>query len=481
MRDEYKEFDEHLSIKAKIGFAFGNNACAMLNGLVSASITFYFNIKLGLNENLLGIMWLIYGIWNTLNSPKLGWVCDNTRSRWGRRIPYIRFGGPILGLVFLLCWIPFTSSQDQIGLASDFLIVMSVFSTISCFIGTSYNCLPTEMVITAKERATIGLYNSVLNIFSTIAQVALPIYLLTGDNPALYSLFEPVMIGIAIGCTCLIFLSSYGIKEHQFAVMQPQESIWKGIVETFRNKSFYSLAILGFFLTLVMNMLITGAFYYSNYVMEFDVNTIGYNLQFEIEGLSVITLTFVGIFVMVRYIPKIGPRKMAIISYASATIGFVLFFIFGRDFFNCLIAFFFIAIGAAGGMIILPPIIGDVIDFDETLTGKRREGMYAGVLAIITKPAISIANWAFLVIIGLFGFISPIVVNGVSTSFQQTDLAKTGILFAISIVPAIFCFICLLNMLYYPLDGPKWLQKKLEIKELHEQKQQQYLEHIAQK
>ena len=157
---DYKEFDEKIASKYKWSFALGSNCSGLLSGIVYTAITFYFNTKLGMNENLLGIAWLLFGIWNTISGPLLGWISDNTRTRLGRRIPYIRYGSIFYGIFFLICWIPLSKSGNQWVLFADFLIVLSFFDIVATIIGICYGCLPTEMVISAYQRASVGIYNS---------------------------------------------------------------------------------------------------------------------------------------------------------------------------------------------------------------------------------------------------------------------------------------------------------------------------------
>src|SRR5512133_3211771 len=93
-------------------------------------------------------------------------------------------------------------------------------------------------------------------------------------------------------------------------------------------------------------------------------------------------------------------------------------------------------IGFAGGMYLIPLMNGDVLDIDEERTGLRREGMYAGVNSFITKPAISLANAAFLWIIGYYGY------NNDLGKGAQSASAETGILVAWTLIPGILLFIC---------------------------------------
>ncbi|MHA1376379.1 MAG: MFS transporter, partial [Promethearchaeota archaeon] len=115
------------------------------------------------------------------------------------------------------------------------------------------------------------------------------------------------------------------------------------------------------------------------------------------------------------------------------------------------------------------------------ITGKRREAVYGGVNAIVTKPAISIANSLFLFMIGIFGFVPPIIVGDVSFNQPQDELAKIGILVILGIIPACLLLLSALAMHWYPLDGPKWIEKKKFILELHEQKEKEYLQSLERK
>ncbi|MHA1843317.1 MAG: MFS transporter, partial [Promethearchaeota archaeon] len=109
-------------------------------------------------------------------------------------------------------------------------------------------------------------------------------------------------------------------------------------------------------------------------------------------------------------------------------------------------------------------------DYDETRTGKRRETTYSGVEALLTKPAISIANWMFLTIISSFGFEEG--------SIAQSNSALLGIMIGFTIIPAIFALFGAFVMKFFPLDGPEWNEQKLKISHLHEQKEKEYLEYL---
>jgi GPH family glycoside/pentoside/hexuronide:cation symporter len=116
------------------------------------------------------------------------------------------------------------------------------------------------------------------------------------------------------------------------------------------------------------------------------------------------------------------------------------------------------------------PLIADVIDYDEVLTGKRRETTYSGVNALITKPAISIANWGFLAILVKYGYDETVSVQPASVG--------DGVVTAYSVIPVITIIIAILAIMFFKLDGPEWIKKKHELQMIHEQKEKAFVESL---
>ena len=132
-----------------------------------------------------------------------------------------------------------------------------------------------------------------------------------------------------------------------------------------------------------------------------------------------------------------------------------------------------LGIGFSGYLIMGQMVIADVIDYDEVLTSKRRETTYAGVNALITKPAISIAPWIFLSIIEFYGFKSQ--------ATGQTYSAQFGIMLGFTIIPAIFILISAFAMKYFPLGGSEWKKEKEKLAKIHKEKEEAYLKYLKEK
>ncbi|HEX3021461.1 MAG TPA: MFS transporter, partial [Lachnospiraceae bacterium] len=103
----------------------------------------------------------------------------------------------------------------------------------------------------------------------------------------------------------------------------------------------------------------------------------------------------------------------------------------------------------------------------------RREGMYAGVNSLITKPAMSIATAAFLTIITAFGYDTKLKAG------LQSANAERGILIGWMLIPAILLIICFFAMFLYPLNGEKWNTTKAGLEKLHSEKEKEYLKGLG--
>lgn len=461
---------EHVPLSVQFSYGWGSFANNLLNAFVFANITFFYNQKLGADAVLLGIAWLLFGIWNTVNDPIVSYFIDNTRTKIGRRIPYIRYGSIFYGLAFIFCWFPIAQPGDQVGLFLNFLLVLFLLDTMFSIVGCCFFSLPNEIALTAEGRAKLSIFGVLFGFFSTAIVLILPILLLANQT-GIHPLFHPTMILIGIGGAVLLFISSFGMKENMFAQLQEQEGFVEGLKLTLKNRPFWLFMVPAFCITLVTPVISTGILYYIDYVI------IGQPLEFVI--LLLVIGVVIGMGLNLTKIGKWGAKNTMTLAFLILTCSMIGVFFLGWNVYTAMFAFFFLGIGLAGALVALPVIMGDTIDNDELLTGKRREAIYGGVNAIVTKPAISLANFLFLFVIRVFGFIDPIAKGDEVIKQSQSDMALIGIMFAICIIPAIGLAISFIAMKWYPLDGPEWNEKKKYLMDLHAQKEREYVQTLA--
>ncbi|MHA1847173.1 MAG: MFS transporter [Promethearchaeota archaeon] len=476
-----ENLEERVPKIQKFSLAFGGFANGILSGLPFANLTFFYEEKLGLDKHLIGYAWLIFAIWNTLNDPLFSHVIDNTRTKLGRRIPYIRYGAILYGLSFIFCWFPIAPHDlpenapllAHIPLFLNLLLALFFLDTMFTIVGCCFFSLPNEIAVTAKQRASIMLYSSVFMFLNLIIGIGLPIYLLTGNETGLNPLFQPVMTIIGISCTLILFITSYGIKENMFAQMQEREGFIEGLKSTLKNKPFWIIMVGAFCISLIIPLVQTGILYYIDYVIA------GQNIMVFL--VTFVLMLVIGLPFNLKLLERWQVKKTAMLTYSLFTISFILMFILGFNAILAAIPFGLFGFSFAGALLSNAVMMGDCIDNDELITGKRREAIYGGVNAIVTKPGVSLANWGFLEIIHAFGFKSPIKVGNTIIKQTQTSMAIIGIMFALTILSAIGTLITAIAIKWYPLDGPEWMKKKKLILKLHEKKEKEYLSRFKNK
>ena len=453
-----------IPLKTKINYGLGSLGLQLTTGLFAAwTLTFYIKI-VKIDFLLWALAWIIYLVWNAVNDPLFGFFSDNTHTKYGRRIPYLRFGSPIYTILFLLCWFPLVNINDEIALFLNYLIILYAFDTIYTMIGLITYSLPAEMAVSSKARASIMVFGSIFSALGTLFTFLLPILLLTSQDVPPIEIFLTAMVIIGIICGLMLFISSFFIQERKYTQLEEPLGYWSGLIETFKNKPFLIFEVGNFCTTLAQYILTTAVFYYISFVLGLG----------GIMGMIPLAIFFLFVFAFTVIYNKILSKRdlhevyMVILFLIGS--GFFLFFGIGWWFETAVVGMIFLGIGFSGYYMTGQMLIADTIDHDEVLTGKRRETSYSGVNALITKPAVSLAPWLFLLIIDAFGFDNQAAI--------QTKNAQLGIMIGFCIVPAIFILLAVIAFNYFPLKGPEWKKKKAELHKLHQEKEKAYLESL---
>lgn len=454
--------EERVPVKSRIWVSIADSAVAILQSLVAASALTYYFVKLrGLDSGLAGVVWLLFGIWNAVNDPLFGYISDRTKSKIGRRLPYIRYGAPILGLGFILFWLNIPGSDgNQTLLFLQMLVVLFIYDVLYTAIATSIYIMPYEMAVSNKARSTIYVWKIIFMVFTIIVPMALEGFKPDVGDAAGIASFRWLMTGFGIGMAVLAFISTFFYREKHFTQEQEQPPFFKAFAECFRNKAFIVFETISFTIIFAQTALMQGIWIYFD---EIDVSRLPLYIAL---GTGIVA----GVFLWINRRDKWGVKKSTIIMTLLFAIGCFSILFGGRFIVTAALGFLLFGFGFAGGMYLIPLMNGDVVDYDEHKTGLRREGMYAGINSFITKPAISIAQWALLTIMAAFGYDQTLAKG------MQSIQAETGVLVGWVAPTGILLLLCFLALQWYPLAGEKWEQIKEKLAFLHREKEKQYLE-----
>jgi len=440
------------------------------NLVIATSFTYFYNVKLGLDGFWTGLAWLIFIIWNTLNDPLLGFIEDRTKSKkYGRRIPYIRFGGLIYAVLFVLSWIPFFTSDNQLGLFFNMLIMLFLFDTLFTMVGLISYSLPAEMAITSAARSKLNIFGSVGNALALLFSFVIPTLLLTGDEPATsdpnFPTFLITMFVLGVVGAIIMYVSSFYIKENKYTQLEEPLGIKASFIESFKNRPFLVFELSNFFFLIAEFILTNGVLYWVDFVLGLS----GFMAMIPLLVFFVVVFLFFPVYS--KLIIKYGLKKVFIFLLVFTGISFIISFAIAWTLYLSFIAMILIGIGISGYFITNQLVMADIIDNDEILTGKRRETSYAGMNALLTKPTNSIGPWILLSVMTIFGFNN-------TPGAVQTESAKLGIMVAFTIIPAILILLSAFFIKFFSLSGPEWNDKKEHLRKVHAEKERAYLEHV---
>lgn len=432
-------------------YSSGNFAASLTGSVFSTYIIFYYVDVLKMPAALIGLAMGIYGVWNAINDPLLGQISDRTRSRWGRRIPYMLFGSIPLALFFTLVWTPPVKwlGGNTTAMLIYFISIIFLYDLLYTLVIINWTSLFPEMYKSQEERTKVSMYRQVFGIFGNILGVALP--------PILYVAIGWSNMGILFGVLTLVFLfmSIAGSKENPQATVNEGLPLFKSLKATFSNKSFLIYVLAAMFLQFTFVMLQAVLPFYAKYVIHIE----GFKVSLILGAIFIMAMIWVAFWA--KRANRMGSKKTIIISAALYAVSLLPLW-FMKNFIGTIITTALIGIGLAGLMLLLDVMLSDVIDEDELRTGARREGMYFGINGLLVRLAISFQAIIMGAVLSTSGYNANLPVN------SQPVGTIIGIKTLLVIIPVISIAIAILFYLRYPLHGQRLKDVKDQIRMLHE-------------
>src|SRR3989339_625813 len=157
---ECKPIADKLSRGQKVSFGFGNVPNALTGNLATLLSMPIYSIALGVNEAYIGIGLMIAKILGSVIDPIMGFISDNTRTRWGRRRPFIALGAVACAAFFILLLIPFSFLKGQAVLFIYFTIISVMLAASYTIYMVPYNALAFELSYDYDERTRLMVYRA---------------------------------------------------------------------------------------------------------------------------------------------------------------------------------------------------------------------------------------------------------------------------------------------------------------------------------
>lgn len=352
---------------------------------------------------------------DSVSDPVIGHWSDRTRSRFGRRMPFIVLGTPVMALSYLLLWfLPFEpgSAANALYLGAVLTVYWIAFTVV---LGP-YSALLPEVETTSRGRIVLSSVMGLLGAAGAIAGIlsgevisAFP------DGATLAGIRIPsgiqlvAVFGAASLLLCVVPMLNVRESPHDRS-KDVTLGIWESVGSATKNPAFLPVVGIAFFFKLAGAMVLTVMPYLTTQVLERGPGEPGLVAAGMGEAWQsrLLAIVMVGAVLWMPFLHRLGERfshkRMMIVSGALYAVSMLL-----------LPAITLLpdpAWGAVGIMLLLtfptsialimPPVLfADVIDYDETRTGLRREGIYNGAVAFLTKWSEGLAK---VVVVGLLAY-----------------------------------------------------------------------------
>ena len=395
--------EDRIPLPLKLVYGLG----AFVNNTLAAAVggmIIVLNLGLGLSPALVGLLGALPRLTDALTDPLMGYISDKTRSRWGRRRPYMLVGAIAAGVVYALLW-QLPAEKSTTFYFTYFLIGSLIFYLAYTIYATPWVALGYELTPDYHERTRLmGVQNFIGNIAYMISPYFLAImYMPVFGDVVTGASYLAIIIGVVVICLGVlpaIFLrerfkdtaAAEEAEEERKGVGHVTMDFLRGFGMTLKFKPFLKLCLATF---LVFNGFILIASF-QPYVIIYYVFGGDQEAGAVFVGHSglIQALTALVVIVFVTWLAtKIGKRKAFYVSTGVSMVGYALkWFCYTPD--NpwlILIPAPLMAFGLAGLFTLMPSMIADVVDMDELNTHERREGMYGSIFWWVVKLGQSVA------------------------------------------------------------------------------------------
>ena len=452
----------------KIAFGVGMLANQMFPAAISIFIVVLVQ-DLGFPGWMWGVVSLAPRIFDSLTDPIMGFISDNTKSKWGRRRQYVFIGAITMGISFVIMWQLFRDSSIDYNFAY-FLFWSIVFYLGLTIFSVPYVAMGYEMSDDFHERTSIM---AVAQWLGQWAWVIAPwfwviMYDTTWFETADVAVRE-LAIWVGLGCAICamvpaIFIKSKSTLEENYSPMTLKNiggslvKIWDSFGEAFTSAPFRKLCFATFLIFNAFNTVAAFTFFIIvYYLFNGDAGAAGiWPTLFGSVG--ALCTTFLVIPIVAKMSKVMGKKKAFMVSQSISVLGYVmLWFLFipGKPYLF-LIALPFFSFGIGSLFTIMMSMTADVIDLDELNSGKRREGVFGAIYWWMVKFGFAIAG-------GLSGAIFSII--GFDTALEvQPESAITGLRLFFSGLPILGTLTAMYIMRNYDISEERANQITAQLK-----------------
>lgn len=431
---------ETLPFRVKLGYGAAEFSSTLTWTMVSVLFLFFLTDIVGMDPAFAGFVLMLGTLWDAVSDPAVGIISDRTRTRWGRRRPFLLLVAIPFGLI---TWLLFSDFGLGGGLSKIYFCLAVVFYyTFATLLDIPYTSLGAEMTQNYDERTSLNGYRAVFSQIAAIIAAALPWTLVAafadmlGSKKAGWSLTAALFGICAVFPILITWRATRGRELHTEHVTVRIKDIIHG---PFKNRTF--LYTMGLYAAASVGLSSVGALmvYYMKYYMNFN------ETQESMAFLFLFACTILWIPVIDRLSSRFGKRESYIVFIGAWVVIQAVGAMALQP--GMIVLFYVMMIIASGGVMSISmtiwAMIPDAVEVDELKTGLRREGLYFGVISFFRKFSVALAMWFIGIVLSQIGYTAGAV---------QTESTLLGIRLLYAEGVAFFLLLSVIGAYFLPMN-----------------------------
>ncbi len=449
---------QKLSRLTKIIYGSGDIGFSLTTTIVAAYFLFFLTNVVGIRPAVAGIAILIGRSWDYINDPIIGHISDRTRSRWGRRRPFLLFGALPFALAFTMMWFK-PPWESVVALTAYYAAAYLLFDTAATFVYMPYYALTPELTEDYDERTSLTSYRMFYSILGSLLAFTIPLMIVGSFSPQ--NADRVFLMGAIFGLVSalpllLVFATT---KEKREFEEQTQPTFKDSLKAAFKNKPFVFGAVIYLITWVSFDIMQTVLLFFIKFVMGR-----------EAESDLIMATIFIVAIIALPFWEWTSRKLNKRLAYAAGVAfwAVVQVVIITMNPSSPLVLILFLCglagIGVGAAHVLPWSIIPDAIEWDEYQTGQRHEGMFYSLVTLMQKIASSIAIPLTAVFLD--------VTHYIPNSATQPASALLGIRILVGPIPALLLIIGIVFALKYPLSREEFTRvvKELDARRLKSKK-----------
>ena len=441
----------------EILWASGSLATGSVYNAMALFSLFFLTQVLGISPALAGTLLLVTKIYDAVTDPIMGAISDRTRSRAGRRRPYLLLGSVLLGGSFAL----FFNAPDLTGVA-----LIAAVTLLLLLQSTGYTVFSVPYLAMAPDIATS--YDGRTRLMSLrVAFLIIGVMIGSVGGPYIVGLADAQragygLLGMSLGvfvvlCGLLAYRGTAAVRSDDANAIDTarESSVFSSLndmVSVFAMRPFRLLTLIKLLQLVVLALALACTPYFFQYVLQRPPGDIGaYLLTFSLTGLASVP----GWRMIIGWY---GKREVYMVSIFGYGVGLATWWLWTPSepelFFYARATV--LGILSNGTLLCALALLPDTMEYDRLQSGRNREGVMSGIFTTVEKISGALGPFVIGLLLQYMGLIAS---RGVTV--EQPASALTAIHLGVSIVPAIVCFAALPLLWRYDL-GPERLRSLRE-------------------